>query len=71
MEKLCLFCKEFYFDSGSPGYSELTPGWDSTMECLKRHWELDNYDDTTETFRGKLLKAGACDDFEWAEGLPA
>lgn len=34
--KSCLFCKHFYFDGGTPNYSEWTPGSPSTMECFKK-----------------------------------
>ena len=29
----CMCCKHFDFDSGSPGYSELTPGTDPSIGC--------------------------------------
>jgi len=32
MNKLCLFCKHFEYESGSPAYSEYTPGMYEEME---------------------------------------
>lgn len=60
-ERLCLFCTEFRWDEGSPGFSELTPGWDATMECRKYVWDvrLDELD--TESFRELMLTAEACE----------
>jgi hypothetical protein len=65
MEKICLFCKHFYFSTGDPGYSDMTPGEDMHILCLKVYWYIDNYEDTTETYRQKLLTAKMCKDFEW------
>ena len=38
-EKLCVFCKNWDFNGGDPGYSELTPGYDASMRCAKRMWD--------------------------------
>jgi len=38
-ERLCVICRSFYFDGGSPGYSELTPGSDASMSCSAGMWD--------------------------------
>ena len=32
-KRLCWSCENFFFDSGSPGYSEYTPGSDAQFSC--------------------------------------
>jgi len=34
-ERLCLFCTNFSWESGDAGWSELTPGYDASIECSK------------------------------------
>lgn len=69
MEKICLFCEHFYLSTGEPGYSDMTPGSDMTIRCLKGYWDVDNYEDTTETYRQKLLTAKTCKDYKQVAGL--
>jgi hypothetical protein len=59
----CLFCKEFYFMDGQPGYSEMTPGSNAEIGCDKKYWELDQIFDTEESYRQKMLRAKTCKDF--------
>ena len=33
LKRLCWFCEHFQFEAGEQGYSEVTPGYDSTSEC--------------------------------------
>jgi len=63
-EKICLFCKRFYFSTGDYGYSDMTPGYEATLTCLKNHWDVDNYLDTTTVYREKLLTAKSCKDWD-------
>jgi hypothetical protein len=63
--KLCVFCKHFYLDMGHPGYSELTPGYSASIECLKDHWNMSNRDDTS-TYREHIIKAETCPDYDSA-----
>ncbi len=60
----CIACKHWYFDSGSPGYSEYTPGSAVSTGCLKNYWVFKPYDDTEEDFRKKMQKANTCKDYE-------
>lgn len=58
----CLDCKHFYFDPGSPGYSEQTPGSDMSLGCYKDHWSgRDCY--SQDDFRKHMLSAKTCKDY--------
>lgn len=61
---LCILCNYFYFYAGVEGYSEMTPGWNAEMGCNKDYWKLDNFKDTTESYRKKLEKARKCKYYE-------
>lgn len=39
----CVACKHWRVDVGEGDYSEVTPGADFTMECLKKRWEYHRY----------------------------
>jgi hypothetical protein len=56
-----------YFQSAYPGYSELTPGTDFSMECVERHWDFDPFKDDLDSFRMKISMAQKCADFEERE----
>jgi hypothetical protein len=60
----CIFCRHYKFFPGDLGYSEYTPGYDATMYCGEGKWEMESYEDTTESLRSKLLKAVNCPSFE-------
>lgn len=64
MEKLCIMCKHFYFESGDPDYSEVTPGYDATMGCHKNLITIDLMSDNTESYRKSLLIAEACPEYK-------
>lgn len=53
--KTCLECAHFYFDGGSPHYSDMTPGSNMEIRCLKKVWSLDY--DASEEFREKMATA--------------
>lgn len=61
--RLCSYCKHWYFSAGGRGYSELTPGYDWSMNCMKGHWELNGYDVTAEEMRTTFELAAKCKDF--------
>lgn len=66
-EKLCVFCRNWSFDGGSPGYSEMTPGTDASMGCNKGHYGRNFHlqDLSGEAgFRTIILKAQTCKDYE-------
>ena len=69
-ERLCIFCKHWAFDGGEPGYSEMTPGMDASMNCLKGRWRTTSsrgfrlYElDSPEDFRAKIKQAEKCPDY--------
>ncbi len=63
-EKLCLFCEHFYLITGESGYSDVTPGWSAEMGCAKNIIEIDLMNDSTESYRQKILKAQNCEEFQ-------
>ena len=72
-EKLCVFCENWSFSGGSPGYSEMTPGSDASMNCEKGHWKQkgrrSSWFDLTnvygpDDFRALILKAETCPDYK-------
>jgi hypothetical protein len=66
MKKTCMLCKYWYFDGGSPGYSEYTPGIDWSMLCNEGVWDCDDKYITVGGFRSIMKKAESCSKFEEA-----
>ncbi len=62
--RVCWLCEHVMFFAGSPGYSELTPGNNFELSCGKHYWEFDQFDDTLDQFRDKLMSAERCADFK-------
>jgi len=62
MEKVCLFCKHYYFIAGGPGYSDATPGCEANEGCSADHWETDMMEDTEAIRRANFLRAETCSD---------
>ena len=65
-EKLCVFCDHWRFSGGSPGYSELTPGTDASMDCAKGHypgWSTLQDLSGPEQFREVISMAQTCSDY--------
>lgn len=62
-EKLCVFCKHWQFDGGSAGYSELTPGYNGTMECSREQFPRIYFDELfdSDDFRKHIKRAETCD----------
>lgn len=63
-QKLCLFCRKFFIDAGSPHYSDLTPGDAMSIQCTANHWSIDTELLTSESYARKMLQAIECEDFE-------
>jgi hypothetical protein len=62
--KNCLFCKKFFYFSGTPDYGEMTPGSNVEIGCsvlVKRDfiWQF-NYLDSEDEFRAKMSTAETC-----------
>jgi len=65
MERICIACECFIFDTGVPDWSDETPGESMRVECRKRHWEIEpNEGDATEQFFRFNMIAITCPDFE-------
>ena len=60
----CLDCKHISYSSGSPGYSEYTPGWDAELSCIEGVWTYDAFNDELKDVRDKLYTARTCSKFE-------
>jgi len=68
LERLCLFCEEFCFSMGEPGYSAWTSGDDARIYCEANHWEM-NSGDNELLYRMNLLRGLTCPDFLLARML--
>lgn len=68
-EKLCIFCKHWEFDGGSPDYSEYTLGWPASMGCRRgRYHDLCLHDLGDEgEFRQQIQIAETCPEYEQVE----
>jgi hypothetical protein len=60
-ERLCVLCTQFTVDMGWPG-TDVTAGDSATIECLKGHWSMSNWE-RTDTFRQNIERAVTCPDF--------
>lgn len=73
--RTCIECHHWYFDSGYPRYSELTPGSSGYTGCLKGKWPIPYrrtilggtymmlYDLDRDQFARYLRTAESCADF--------
>ena len=59
----CLDCKHFHFDSGSPGYSEETPGSNMRIGCNLSVWNA-GYMYSENDFKKAMLSATNCEMYE-------
>ena len=66
--RACHQCQHFLFETGSPGYSEMTPGYDASLYCAKDHWAVKFYNDSRDDVRRKLATAETCPDFTKWQG---
>lgn len=60
---ICLNCVYCHVQSSDPGYSEMTPGSDFSMDCYKGHWAFEGDSEDNESLRRKLLTSLNCKDF--------
>jgi len=63
----CTLCEHCYLAQGSHGYSEYTPGWSGSLECMKNKWEVDFMEDDSDSFRKKMQMANACEEYKPVE----
>jgi len=68
IKKLCWWCKHFTYYSGSPEYSEYTPGCDIELLCAKNHWKFNSIHTNEIEFRNILMSAEKCSDYERDSG---
>ena len=61
--KACWFCPHFHYSNSDPGYSEMTPGSDFGMSCVKGKWDFDSDVDGQEEFGRKLMTANTCEHY--------
>lgn len=61
--KCCVECEFMSIQTGSPAYSEWTPGEDFTMSCSKEVWDFDPYG-TEQEYRDCMLAARRCIHFK-------
>ena len=73
--KNCLFCTHFFYMTGQPDYSVMTPGCEVEIGCgLSRggknasKWELQSTMDSEDDFRRKMTTAETCEDYEKRDG---
>lgn len=66
MARHCTSCRWFEYTQGEYGYY---PGddADSSMECKRQVWDIDNLTETQETLHAKLTTAETCVEYEVAE----
>ena len=58
--KICILCKQLYFDGGKPDWSERTPGYEWSAKCQKGYWSMSGRGISIEDYRDNLLKADSC-----------
>jgi len=58
--RTCLLCEQFYLSPEGADWSERTPEPSFEMGCYRGIWGLNVCEDTDESFRTKMLIAGAC-----------
>jgi len=57
----CWQCAHLEYSSGQPAYSEVTPGYEGSLCCLRGYWDADYISDFS--LRDYILKAGDCEEF--------
>lgn len=68
-EKLCVFCKNWSFSGGSADYSDVTPGEQGKISCMKQHYCHRMYKIQSEmNFRLIIEIAENCPDYEVDDG---
>ena len=60
----CLLCQYFYFEQAEGCMSEQTGGTDMEIGCRKEYWHLNQFSDTEETYRIKMMSAEMCNEFK-------
>ena len=61
MPVTCFLCARLYLDTGSPAWSDLTPGSDFEMSCSAKHFDYGLRDEIP--WESTIFKAQTCGDF--------
>ena len=61
--RTCIDCKRWRVEVAEPGFSEMTPGSEFSMSCIRGYWVLDPWEDSEEILREHLKMAETCKDF--------
>jgi hypothetical protein len=69
MDKLCWWCKHFYYSNAHEDWSDVTPGYDFAISCSKGHWDFSVYSSPQEHFAKCITAARTCNDFVQIENL--
>ena len=64
MIKNCIMCKNWWFDPGTPDYSEYTPGDDWESKCtIDGGWRVSGGSVSESDWREKIKTAETCEHF--------
>ena len=58
----CYCCKHLYLDDGCLGYSDMTPGYDASIICMKNRFDVDAIE-IGNAIHTIMTKARDCPDF--------
>ena len=61
--EICLSCAEFVVIPGEKDWSEDTLGSDVEIYCRKRHWKINQFNDTEDDYERKMSSAKDCEDY--------
>lgn len=61
-DETCLSCAEFVVIPGEKDCSDDTLGWEVEIYCKKKHWRIDQFNDTEDDYERKMLSAKDCED---------
>jgi hypothetical protein len=68
-DRLCWWCKYFYYIQADGDWSDITPGQDFSISCGKGHRAFDAYESSREDFSKCITAARTCNDFVPVENL--
>ena len=62
-DEICLSCVEFVVITAEKDYSDDTPGSNVEIYCRKKHWRIDQFNDTEDDYEQKMSSAKDCKDY--------
>lgn len=70
-DRTCIDCQHWFFSSGYPNLSDVTPGDSAINTCAKGHWSIESLgNEGVASARRKLKTADKCPDFEHVDYPP-